>query len=172
MVSISERGVRLSHSILYGLTLLASIIALAISAALVKYYNDNGYPPAHHEAYKARIRILLVASVWTVVFGLIFLIGFNTIGRHVAMGILTHLVPTAIGFILFLIGVSSLTALTDKVDCGNSGQSFKRCDIVKGLVVISWIDTIFLFLSLAFIITLAFIARGWSGVHRSTLYIE
>ena len=69
MVSISERGVRISHSVIYGLTLLVGIIALAISASLVAYYNDNGYPGQHTNAYKDRIRILLVASVWTVFFG-------------------------------------------------------------------------------------------------------
>lgn len=61
----SERGVRYSHVALFTLTLLASIVALAISASLVKYYNDNGYPAAHYAAYRDRIRILLVASVWT-----------------------------------------------------------------------------------------------------------
>ena len=45
---------------------LTSIVCLAISSSLVTYYNDNGYPP--RGAYKPRIRILLVASVWTTVF--------------------------------------------------------------------------------------------------------
>lgn len=62
-------------------------------------------------------------------------------GTHRAFGILSHLVPVSIGFILFIIGTASLTALTDKIDCGRAGQSFDRCNIVKGLVIISWIDT-------------------------------
>ena len=62
-------------------------------------------------------------------------------GNHLAFGVLTHLIPTVFGFILFLVGASSLTALTDKIDCGKSGQGFSKCDTVKGLVVISWIDT-------------------------------
>lgn len=67
--------------------------------------------------------------------------GFQFFGQSNAFGLITHLVPMAIAFILYLIGVSSLTALTDKIDCGNVSQSFTRCSIVKGLVVISWIDT-------------------------------
>lgn len=72
---------------------------------------------------------------------MILTVGFQLLGQSRAFGLLTHLIPIAISFILYLIGVSSLTALTDKVDCGNSGQTFSRCSVVKGLVVISWIDT-------------------------------
>ncbi|WVR09091.1 hypothetical protein IAU60_006153 [Kwoniella sp. DSM 27419] len=168
----SERAIKLSHSILFGLTLLASIVALIISAVLVAHYNKEGYPPAHTGAYTARIRILLVASVWTTAFGIILTAGFQVLGNHVAFGILAHLVPVTIGFILFMIGSASLTALTDKIDCGRAGDSFSRCGVVKGLVVISWIDTIFLAITLAFLITLAFVARGRYGVHKSTLYAD
>ncbi len=41
---------------------LSSVVSLAISASLVKFYNDHQYPSG---AYRDRIRILLVASVWT-----------------------------------------------------------------------------------------------------------
>lgn len=66
---VSERGIRTSHTVLFALILIASIITLAISASLVSHYNGDGYPMYHTTAYKERIRILLVASVWTVVFG-------------------------------------------------------------------------------------------------------
>jgi len=168
----SERGVRISHIALFVFVLLSSIIALAISASLVKYYNDNGYPPAHTDAYKDRIRILLVSSVWTTAISLILIPGFFFMGHHVAFGLLAHIVPTAIAFILFLIGVASLTALTRPTDCNKAGDAFKRCNIVKGLVVISWIDTILLFGTLIFLLVLAFIARGGYGVRKGTLYAD
>jgi len=62
-------------------------------------------------------------------------------GHHVVFGLLAHLIPVAIAFILFLIGSASLTALTRPISCVNAGDGFERCNIVKGLVVISWIDT-------------------------------
>ena len=65
---VSDRIIRISHVVLFTLIFFASIISLGISASLVKHYNDNGYPEDHHTAYKDRIRILLVASVWTVFF--------------------------------------------------------------------------------------------------------
>lgn len=169
----SERVIRFTHTFLFTLVLLSSIVALGISASLVGHYNSDGYPPVHTDAYRDRIRILLVASVWTTAWGckfyaiviipaivstffccggrqsltrqnnllVILTFGFQFFGQSNAFGLITHLVPMAIAFILFLIGVSSLTALTDKIDCGNVSQSFSRCSIVKGLVVISWIDT-------------------------------
>jgi hypothetical protein len=68
-------------------------------------------------------------------------VGFHVAGQTVVFGILTHLIPVVIAFILFIIGASSLTALTDKIDCNTAGDAFDRCNIVKGLVIISWIDT-------------------------------
>ncbi|KAK8843342.1 hypothetical protein IAR55_006998 [Kwoniella newhampshirensis] len=169
---VSARAVRIAHTVLFTLVLLASVICLGISGALVGHYNREGYPPVHTGGYRDRIRITLVASVWSTAFALILTIGFQVAGRNIAFGLLTHLVPVAIGFILFLIGAASLTGLTDKIDCGMSGQTFSKCGVVKGLVVISWIDTIILLITLVFIITLCFIARGGYGVHKSTLYAD
>lgn len=106
---VSERGIRTSHTVLFALILIASIITLAISASLVSHYNGDGYPMYHTTAYKERIRILLVASVWTVVFGstsllslilgvyidgrtVVLTVGFQVMGNHLAFGVLAHLV--------------------------------------------------------------------------------
>lgn len=70
----------------------------------------------------------------------IFTVGFQVLGTTVVFGLLTHLVGIIIAFILFIIGAASLTALTNGLDCG-SRFGFDRCNIVKGLVIISWIDT-------------------------------
>jgi len=92
------------------------------------------------------------------------LVGFLLAPGNILFGILTHWVVLTIGFVspglllisrfsssepapnshccptsqlLFLIGNSSLTALTDGTSCGNVGDAFNRCKIVKGLVVVS-----------------------------------
>lgn len=65
----SERVIRFTHTFLFTLVLLSSIVALGISASLVGHYNSHGYPPVHTDAYRDRIRILLVASVWTTAWG-------------------------------------------------------------------------------------------------------
>ncbi|WWD21145.1 hypothetical protein CI109_105626 [Kwoniella shandongensis] len=169
---VSARVVKITHTVLFTLVLLASVICLGISGALVGHYNKEGYPPVHTGAYRDRIRITLVASVWSTAFAIILTIGFQLFGDNIAFGLLPHLIPVAIGFILFMIGAASLTALTNKIDCGLAGQTFSKCGVVKGLVVISWIDTILLLITLVFIITLCFIARGRYGVHKSTLYAD
>lgn len=87
--------------------------------------------------------------------------------------------------------MASLTALTNGLDCGK--VIWSRCNIVKGLVIISWIDTcvlpsqnrsegrrselisfrcidrIFVFLALVFVGVLAIKARSGLGARRSTL---
>lgn len=67
--------------------------------------------------------------------------GFLFAGTKLVFGLLTHIVPTVVAFLISLIGAASLTALTRPIDCGLAGQGFDRCNIVKGLVVIEWIDT-------------------------------
>jgi len=169
---VSDSAVKISHTVLFTLTLIASIVALAISGSLVGHYNNDGYPEFHHGAYTARIRILLVASVWTVAFSIVLIIGFQMLGNHRAFGILAHLVPITIGWILFLIGSASLTALTNAIRCGQGEGDYDRCNIVKGLVIISWIDTIFLTLVIAFVLTLGLIAHRGYGMHKATLYVD
>ena len=44
---VAERSTRVGHIGTFLLITLSSIVALAISASLVKYYNDNGYPEVH-----------------------------------------------------------------------------------------------------------------------------
>lgn len=66
---MNERFIRISYTIIFGITLLISIITLGISASLVSKYNKDGYPPEHTGAYRDRIRLMLVASVWTTFFG-------------------------------------------------------------------------------------------------------
>ena len=64
----------------------------------------------------------------------------------VAVGIMAHLVALTIGFLLFLIGVSSLTASLNGLDC-NGPNGFARCKVAKGLEVISCVK-LFLLLGL------------------------
>lgn len=59
----SERVIRFTHTFLFTLVLLASVVALGISGSLVGHYNSDGYPPFHTNAYRDRIRILHVAQL-------------------------------------------------------------------------------------------------------------
>ncbi|KAK4058710.1 hypothetical protein OIO90_000154 [Microbotryomycetes sp. JL221] len=161
---VSERSIRLVHLPLFVLVLLSGIVALAISGSLVGHYNSVGYP---NVSYRDRIRILLVASIWTVAIALYLLIGVTVAASHVAFGIMAHLVGLAIGFILYLIGVAALTALTRNTTCGDVDWS--RCNIVKGLVAISWIETIWLFIGLIFVFALGVKARSGAGMTRGAL---
>lgn len=165
---VSESHVRSVHLPGFVLSTLASIVTLAIAASLVKFYNDHGYPDV---SYRDRIRITLVAAVLAVPISLWFAIGGVMMMGHRAMSLLVHLVSLAITFILFIIGVSSLTALTHKTDCGNplKGGDFPRCKTVKGLVAVAWIETVILFILLVFVTMMAVRARRTVGIKNGTM---
>lgn len=65
---MNERFIRLSYALIFGIICIISIITLGITASLVAKYNKIGYPPDHTGAYRDRIRLLLVGSVWTTFF--------------------------------------------------------------------------------------------------------
>ncbi|ORY55322.1 hypothetical protein BCR35DRAFT_310087 [Leucosporidium creatinivorum] len=161
---VSDRLVRLTHTPLFVLTLIISIVTLAMSASLVAHYNSVGYP---NVSYRDRIRIILAASIWTTLIAIFFLVGVVVKPASVLFGIFSHLVSLGIAFILLLIGASSLTALTDKQSCGSA--DFDRCNIVKGLVAVTWIDTIFVFVALIAIFALGIKARSGAGMRRGVL---
>ncbi|BEI84331.1 hypothetical protein CcaverHIS002_0409350 [Cutaneotrichosporon cavernicola] len=157
---MNERTIRITHGLIF------------LVVFIVSYYNKNGYPPQHNAAYRDRIRITLVASVWTCVFALFLGIGFQVAGHNLAFGILSHLIPMSIAFLLFLIGVSSLTALISKVSCDDPRQNFAKCQSVWALMGAGWAETILVFIALMFIIGIAFKARAWGGVRRQTMYVD
>ncbi|TXT08717.1 hypothetical protein VHUM_02845 [Vanrija humicola] len=106
---MNERAIRITHTILFILLFIIGIVSVGISGYLVGDYNKHGYPKIHTAAFRDRLKITLTASVWTVLFTLILGIGFQVAGHKPAFGILTHLIPIAIGFILFIIGAGSVS---------------------------------------------------------------
>ncbi|KAH8929135.1 hypothetical protein BT69DRAFT_1346104 [Atractiella rhizophila] len=164
-----ESTIRTIHTPLLTLSFIVSTITLGISASLVAYYEDHGYPST---SYKDRIRILLAASILGVPLSLYFGIGGVVAMEKKMFGIMPHLIATGITFLLYLIGVSSLTALTDKTDCGNPDKhgDFPRCLVVKSLVAISWVETIFLLILFIFVFALGVKARSGAGMRHGTLF--
>ena len=81
---VSERGVKISHTIIFTIVLLASVVALGLSGYLVGHYNSGGYPPVHTTEYKDRIRILLVAAVWMTAFASELTLPIHDLGNVLA----------------------------------------------------------------------------------------
>uniref|UniRef100_A0A0K3CHR8 MARVEL domain-containing protein n=1 Tax=Rhodotorula toruloides TaxID=5286 RepID=A0A0K3CHR8_RHOTO len=169
-----------------GFALLASIITMSIAASLEAHWNNVGFP---NKSYRDRERILLAAGIWGIIisgantlssaslepnsahtrpravyslFGTIFAPGST------AFGIFPHLITFTIAFILYLVGASSLTALTDKVTCSNAAETFSRCNTTKALVG-AWIGTIYVFLILVFVSILGIKARSGVGARKGAL---
>ncbi|SCV68954.1 BQ2448_1974 [Microbotryum intermedium] len=162
---VSERTVKLVHAPLLGLITLIGIVSLAMSASLVAHYNSRGYP---NVSYRDRIRIILAGSIWSLFVTILLVVGVSVKPDNVLFGIFAHIIGLAIAFILLLIGVSSLTALTDKISCSGV-ENFSRCKVVKGLVGVTWTQTLLLFIALVFVFALGVKARSGAGMRRSTL---
>jgi len=148
------------HAGYFSLVLLIGIIALAMSASVVAYQNEHGAPGG---GIQARVRILLVASVWTVVIVLYLLVGVILSARSWILGILVHFVLTVIGFFLYLIGAATVTSFLRS----HEGLNFPRRGVVHGLEIVSWIETVLLFILLPFIIGVGLKSR--ESFHRATL---
>ncbi|SCZ96660.1 BZ3500_MvSof-1268-A1-R1_Chr4-4g07526 [Microbotryum saponariae] len=162
---VSEGTVRLVHAPLLGLITLIGIVTLAMSASLVAHYNSHGYP---NISYRDRIRIILAGSIWSFFVSVFLVVGVAVKPDNVLFGIFAHIIGLAIAFILLLIGVASLTALTDKLHCSGI-ENFSRCKVVKGLVGVTWTQTVLLFIALIFVFALGVKARSGGGMRRSTL---
>ncbi|GAA6048948.1 hypothetical protein JCM3770_007133 [Rhodotorula araucariae] len=163
---VSVRTVRLTITPLMVLSFLSSVIVLSIAASLEAHWSDVGFPS---RAHRDRERLLLAAGVWGTIVSLYSLVGTLVKPDAVAFGIMFHLVAFAIAFFLYLCGASSLTALVDNVNCGNPSETFSRCNVTKGLVVIGWIETIWVFLILLVVIFLGIKARSGAGIRRGAL---
>ncbi|GAA5951938.1 hypothetical protein JCM21900_000096 [Sporobolomyces salmonicolor] len=161
---VSQRFVRLSVTPLLLLSFLSSVITLAIAASLEAHWANVGFP---NRSYRDRERVLLAAGIWGTVISLYALVGTFFFPDHIAFGIMFHLIAFIVAFILYLVGASSLTALTDKIDCGHSTVS--RCNVTKGLVAIGWIETIWVFIILIIVFIIGLKARSGKGMKRGAL---
>jgi len=161
----NERLVKLIHLPLFAFLALVSLITMSISASLVAYGNNNGYPST---SIRDRDRIILVAGIWTTFFSIYLVLGTLFAASSVAFGILVHLVTVAVGFILYLIGAASLTATMIHRSCGGP-DGFPRCNVTKGEEVMAWISTIISFVALIFVLVLGIKSRSGTGMRRGTL---
>jgi hypothetical protein len=59
------------------------------------------------------------------VFGLVLTFGMLFAAASIIAGVLVHLVGLGVGFILLIIGTSTITAMLRNVDCGTA--AFGRC---------------------------------------------
>ncbi|GAA5829641.1 hypothetical protein JCM11251_000231 [Rhodosporidiobolus azoricus] len=161
---VSERFVKVGIAPVALLTFLASVITLAIAASLESHWLDVGFP---NKSYRDRERVLLTAGIVGTLVSAYSLVGAFFFADRLAFGIFFHLIAFTITFLLALIGSASLTALTDKIDCGDVDWS--RCNITKGLVAIGWIETIFAFIILIMVLVLGIKSRSGVGMRKGAL---
>ncbi|KAG0666671.1 hypothetical protein C6P46_004337 [Rhodotorula mucilaginosa] len=162
---VSDRLIRMTIAPVALMTLLTSVVVMAIAASLESHWSSVGFPS---NSYRDRERLLLVAGIWGIIVSAYSLVGALLKPGHKAFGIFYHLIAYSIAFILYLCGVASLTALTNSIDCGD--VTWSRCNVVKGgLVSTGWIGTIFTFIMLVIATFYGIKARSGVGARNAAL---
>jgi len=147
MNSVMRRG----HPIMMALIVLFSIIEMCIAAWLTAKYNS------HHNnlnsGERARVRYLLFVSIWTVVFGSVYLVmGLVAAGSFFA-SVASHFVFLTLTWILWLAGAAAITqTLGGSLNC-NVQIFFVYCgqlNALEGFAWLIWVLLTFLLIAVLF----------------------
>jgi len=72
----------------FGVLLIVSLIELCIAAWITAKYNTNHNFPT--SSTRAQVRYLLFMSIWTIVFGTVYLVGFFVAANSVFVSVASH----------------------------------------------------------------------------------
>jgi len=154
-----DTHVRRGHPITFGLVIFFSIIELAISAWLVSRFNKN------HNATKSeqdRVRFLLFASIWTVVFGALYMGMFLvSASESVLTSVLSHGIFLCVTWLFWTAGAAAITStLGGGLNCSKQNP-FVYCGQLNALEGFAWV----IWILITFAIVIVFL-RGISAARR------
>ncbi|KAJ7089506.1 hypothetical protein C8R43DRAFT_1050624 [Mycena crocata] len=156
--------VRRGHPITFGLIILFSIIELSLAAWLTSQFNKH--PFSHTIDERDRVRFILFASVWTIVFSALLLILFlHSASGSILTSVLVHLVFLALTWIIWTAAAAAITEiLGGGLNCVTQ-DVFVYCNQLNALEAFAWI--IWILVTFAIIVV---IVRGVSASRRGDGY--
>jgi len=148
------------HSITFGLIVFFSIIELAISAWLVSHFNK--YQNYSSKSEEDRVRFLLFTSVWTAVFGALYLVLFlHSATGSILTSVMSHGVFLFITWIFWTAGAAAITStIGGGLNCSNP-HGFVYCGQLNALEGFAWV----IWILITFAIIIVFL-RGISAARR------
>jgi len=153
-----DAAMRKGHPIVFGAIVVISIIEMSISAWITAKYDTLYNFPTFD--LQARVRYILFASVWTVLFSSAYLALFITMAGNVIASIASHFVFLLLTWIFWLAAASSLTqSLGGALNCHI--QTYFYCVHLNALEGFAWV--IWAVLTLTLLIVLI---RGIIGARR------
>jgi len=148
-----DSAIRIGHPIVFGILLVFSIIEMCISAWITAKYNANHNFP--NTGTRTRVRYILFTSIWTIVFGSVYLAAFRAAAGHVLAGIASHFIFLVVTWVLWLAAAAAITQnLGGSLNCAND-SFFVYCGQLNALEGFAWLIWVLLTL-----ILIAVLVRG------------
>ncbi|KAG8788617.1 hypothetical protein FRC15_003141 [Serendipita sp. 397] len=140
-MSRTDLWVRRGHTIAFALLILFSIVEGAITTWItVQYGKNHNYDSI---SIRDRVRLLVVASWWTVFFGFIYLLLFLHSARTGSdlTSVLSHLIFLGLTWILWTAGAASLTSsLGGGINCSKVDRNVVYCNQLNAAEGFAWVD--------------------------------
>jgi len=154
-----DTATRRGHPIMFGAIVVFAIVEMCIAAWITAKYN------AHHNfpnsGLRARVRYILFVSIWTILFGSIYMALFITMAGRWITGIASHFVFLFLTWVFWLAAAAALTqSLGGALDC-HTNTEFVYCGHLNALAGFAWLIWVVLTLMFIFVII-----RGIMGARR------
>jgi len=131
---------------------------MCIAAWVTAKYNDNENFP--NSDFRARVRYILFASIWTVFLGSVYLALFISMAGSMITSIASHFVFLFLTWIFWLAAATALVqALGGALDCNQT--TFVYCGHLNALEGFAWLIWVLLTFMLLFVLF-----RGIMGARR------
>ncbi|KAF8215558.1 hypothetical protein K438DRAFT_1926148 [Mycena galopus ATCC 62051] len=139
MTTESGTHIRRGHPITFGLMILFAIIELCLSAWLTSMFNKFNNENSIDE--RDRVRFILFASTWTVVFSSLFLILFmHSPNGSMLTSVLAHLVYLSLTWIIWTAAAAAITEiLGGGLNC-RIQDVFVYCNHLNALEAFAWLE--------------------------------
>ncbi|KAH8818566.1 hypothetical protein DL96DRAFT_1714864 [Flagelloscypha sp. PMI_526] len=159
-----DSHIKRGHPITFGLLVLFGAIELALSAWLTARFNKRHDYSGITE--RDRVRFCLVASIWTVVFSIFYLVLFTYASRGgMLTSILSHIVYLSLTWVIWTAAAASVTELLGGgLNCNNQDE-FSYCGQLNALEAFAWIEWLLVTFGLVIVLV-----KGISAARRGDGY--
>ncbi|TFK62499.1 hypothetical protein BDN72DRAFT_386572 [Pluteus cervinus] len=135
---MSDKIMKFTYPVLMGLLLLAALIEMCISAWLISQYNK--FHNFSSGGQLVRTRYILFTSIWTLIFGSLYLVGFLLMPIGYALtGVVSHLIFL---FFTWALWTGAAAAITQMLGGGlhcSSQDAFVYCGQLNALEGFAWL---------------------------------
>ncbi|KIM47224.1 hypothetical protein M413DRAFT_23459 [Hebeloma cylindrosporum] len=143
--------VRKGHPVAFGALALFALIELSIAAWITAKYNSKHNSPG--SSVTVRVRYILFMSVWTIVFGGLYLVGFIVAGAgSMFTSVASHFFFLFLTWILWLAAAAAITqTLGGALNC-HTQTYFVYCGQLNALEGFAWLIVVMVTLMLLFVL--------------------